>query len=60
MLAERYIGVDRTQISPRSTGAILDLFECGKANIPRKESLLIRRILDVVEQKRARKGFVAV
>lgn len=56
----RYIEVDRTQIFPRSTEAILDLFESGKANIPRKESLLVRRILDVAEQKRARRGFVAI
>ena len=56
----RYIEVDRAQIFPRSTEAILDLFGSGKANIPRKESLLVRRILDVAEQKRARKGFVAI
>lgn len=56
----RYIEVDRTQIFPRSTQAILDLFETGKPNIPRKESLLVRRILDLAEQKRARKGFVMV
>ena len=40
--------------------AMLDLFETGKPNVPRKESLLIRRILDVAEQKRARQGFVRV
>ena len=56
----RYMEVDRTQIFPKSTEAILDLFESGKANIPRKESLLIRRILDVAEQKRARNGFVTI
>jgi predicted dehydrogenase len=55
-----YIEVDRTEIFARSTAAILDLFDAGKPNIPRNESLLVRRILDVAEQKRARKGFVAI
>ena len=43
-----------------TAAAVLDMFESGKANIDRKESLTIRRILDVAGQKRALKGFVTL
>ena len=53
-----YLAVDGSRIFLDTAGAVLDLFETGKPAIDRKESLVIRRILDVAKQKRALKGFV--
>ncbi len=54
----KYIAVDGSRIFVDLAAAVLDLFESGKPNIDRAESLTIRRILDVAEDKRALKGFV--
>lgn len=49
----KYFNVDRSKIFINNASAVLDLFETGKPNIDRKESLIIRRIQDVAEQKRS-------
>ncbi|MGA1195142.1 MAG: Gfo/Idh/MocA family oxidoreductase [Candidatus Latescibacterota bacterium] len=49
----RYFAVDRSKLFVNAASAILDLFETKKAHINRKESLIIRRIQDVAEQKRS-------
>lgn len=54
----KYFAIDTSKIFLNTASAVLDLFETGKPNIDRKESLIIRRIQDVAEQKRALKGFV--
>ena len=56
--ATRYFQVDSSRIFLNTADAVLDLFESGKPAIDRKESLIIRRILDVAGQKRALSGFV--
>ncbi|MDA0748045.1 MAG: hypothetical protein O2954_16100 [bacterium] len=56
--ATKLVPVESSKIFLNTASAILDMFEKGKANIDRKESLIIRRILDVAGQKRALKGFV--
>ncbi len=55
-----YIPADTSQIFLDSQVAIFDLFESGKPTIDRRESLMIRRILDVAGHKGALKGFVAL
>ena len=49
----KYFAVDRTKIFRNTASAVLDLFETGKPNINRKESLMIRRIQDVAALKRS-------
>lgn len=49
----KYFAVDRDKIFVNTASAVLDLFETGKPNIDRKETLMIRRIQDVAEQKRS-------
>lgn len=56
--ATRHFQVDSSRIFLNTADAVLDLFETGKPAIDRKESLIIRRILDVAGQKRALSGFV--
>lgn len=56
--ATRYFQVDSGRIFMNTADAVLDLFESGEPGIDRKESLIIRRILDVARQKRALSGFV--
>ena len=58
--ATRNLAVEAKTMFRDTAAAVLDMFEAGKANIDRKESLVIRRILDVAGQKRALKGFVTV
>ncbi len=58
--ATRYLAVEARTMFRDTAAAVLDMFESGKANIDRKESLTIRRILDVAGQKRALKGFVTL
>ncbi len=53
-----YLPVERASMFANSTVDILTLFQTGKPTINRKESLMIRRVLDVAGQKRALKGFV--
>lgn len=54
----RYFPVESKEIFLNTANAVLDLFESGKPNIDRRESLVIRRVLDVAGQKQALKGFV--
>ena len=56
--ATKLIPVESAKIFLNTAAAILDMFESGKPNISRKESLMIRRILDVAEKKRSSKGCV--
>lgn len=56
--ATRYFQVDSGRIFLNTADAVLDLFESGEPGIDMKESLIIRRILDVAGQKRALSGFV--
>ena len=52
--------VDSAQIFVEMAAAMLDLFETGTPNIARKESLMIRHILDVAMDEQATQGFVAL
>ena len=56
--ATRHFQVDSSRIFLNTADAVLDLFEAGKPGIDRKESLIIRSILDAAGQKRALSGFV--
>ncbi len=58
--ATRHFQVDSSRIFLNTAEAVLDLFETGKPAIDRRESLIIRRILDVAGQKRALSGFVSL
>lgn len=53
-----YLAVDSGRIFLNLAAAMLDLFEQGQAAIDRRESLMIRRILDGAEQQKALEGFV--
>jgi hypothetical protein len=48
------------QIFIDQAAAVLDLFESGKPNIDRDESLIIRRILDAADDPAALKGFISL
>jgi len=54
----RYIAVDGANLFVKAASAILDFFDQKRPTIPREESLLIRRILDVAKQPQALKRFV--
>ncbi|HTL31134.1 MAG TPA: Gfo/Idh/MocA family oxidoreductase [Tepidisphaeraceae bacterium] len=54
----RYVRVDDGKIFLNTATAILDFFEAKKPNIDQRESLMIRRILDVAEDPGVTKGFV--
>lgn len=54
----KYFAVDTSKIFLNTASAVLDLFETRKSNIDRKESLLIRRIQDVAQQKRTQGRWV--
>jgi predicted dehydrogenase len=56
--ATKYIAVDGSRLFIDMAAAVLDLFEAGKPNIDRAESLMVRRILDAAEDPRALKGFI--
>ena len=58
--ATQLIQVESAKIFLNTAAAILDMFESGKPNISRKESLMIRRILDVAGGKDSLKGFAKV
>ena len=58
--ATKLIEVDTGRIFINTAASMLDMFETGQASIDRKESLAIRRILDVAGDPRATEGFVAV
>lgn len=54
----RIMEVDASKIFRDNAAAILEFFETGTPGIDKAESLMIRRILDAAEEKKARKGFV--
>jgi len=54
----RYIKVDAGKIFVNNAAAIVDFFEAKKPNINPRESLMIRRILDVADDPGVTKGFV--
>ena len=56
----KYIQVDSSKIFLNTAKAVIEMFKARRANIDRKESLIIRRILDVADQKRSTRGFVAL
>ena len=56
----KLLNVDTSKIFVNNAAAVLDLFESRKPNIDRKETLLIRRILDAAQDPAARKGFVSL
>lgn len=56
--ATEFVPVDSSQIFVNLAAAALDMFETGKATVDRKETLMVRRILDVAADPRAQKGFV--
>lgn len=58
--ATEYLPVDSSAIFRNTAAAFLDLFESGKPGIDRRESLVIRRVLDVAGKKKALKGFTAL
>jgi hypothetical protein len=51
------IQIDASKIFVDTAAAVLDLFESGKPNIDRRESLMIRQILDVANDPAALKEF---
>jgi len=55
-----YVPIDSGPIFSATARAFLQLFESGVPNVPRGESLMVRRILDTVQQPDARKGFVEI
>lgn len=56
----RLLPVEVDRIFANTAAAILDLFDRRRPVIDRRESLVIRRILDLSEQKRTGTGFVRV
>ena len=55
-----YLPVERSRIFLNTAAAVLGLFRSGRPDIDRKESLIIRRVLDVAGQQQALEGFVKV
>ncbi len=55
-----YFRVDPREMFYNTTLSIMDMIQSGKPSIPRKESLVIRRILDLAGEDRSAKGFVRV
>ena len=53
-----WITVDGSRLFVDTLAAILDFFEAGRPNIPRDESLAVRRILDAAADPRALQRFV--
>ena len=56
----KVIDVDSSKIFVNNAAAVLELFESGKPNIDRAETLVIRRILDAAGDAQAQQGFVAL
>jgi predicted dehydrogenase len=55
--ATRYVEVDVSKIFVNNMAAVLDFFAAGKANVDRRESLTLMRILDAARNPRAIEGF---
>ncbi len=58
--ATTFVEVDSSQLFLNGLAAILDFLETGKPNIPRAETLMIRRLLDLAESPDAAAGFIPV
>ncbi len=56
----KYLAADISKIFVRNCAAVLDLFESGKPNVDRRETLAIMKILDFVKRPEALKGFVSL
>lgn len=56
--ATNQIAIDTSGIFADTARAFLELFGSGKPNVPRAESLAVRRILDGAERPGARTGFI--
>jgi len=52
--------LDLDKIFLDTAAAVLDLFETGKPNVDRRESLMVRRILDAAENPAALQNFVSL
>lgn len=59
-LATEMVAVDNSALFANTTNAILDFFDAGTALIDRRESLLVRRILDVVSAGTAKQHVVSL
>jgi predicted dehydrogenase len=55
-----YVAVDGSRIFINMAAAILDLFETGTPNIDRRESLTIRRLLDLAAKPASLQRFIKV
>ena len=53
-----FVTVDNGDIFRNTASAFLDMFDSGEPGIDRRESLMIRRVLDLAARKRTLKGFV--
>jgi len=56
----KILHVETARIFLDTAAAVLDLFESGKPNIDRRETLMIRRILDMANDPGALNGFVTL
>jgi predicted dehydrogenase len=54
----KILHVETAKIFVDTAAAVVDLFDSGKPNVDRRESLIIRRILDAADDPAALKGFV--
>jgi predicted dehydrogenase len=54
----KLLNVDLSSIFVNNASAVADLFESGKPNIDRRETLMIRRILDAADDPAARERFI--
>jgi len=52
--------VDTSKIFINNAAAVLEIFESGRPNIDREETLVIRRILDAANDPAALKGFITL
>ncbi len=55
-----YVRVDESKLFLNAAGAILDFFDAGHALVPREQTLLIRRILDLAAKPEVRDGFCSL
>ncbi len=56
----RYVPIDSRPIFASTARAFLTLFDRGKANVPRAETLAVRRILDAAVRPEARTAFIDI
>jgi len=56
----QFVAVDGSRLFVRMAEAMIGFLAAGKADIPREESLMIRRILDAAGEQGALEGFVAL